>query len=141
MAEALKARCVLADVRDSFVGHHDTAFRQQIFDVAKAQGKPHVKPDRLLDDFQREPVPLVADFLHPPGYLTASEAASPNRRDKAVAIVRRAPFLGEYWVLAIRPPTRCLAKANQSPPVWLLNRSSPESGVTVGRRRELAVSF
>ena len=48
---------------DSFVGHHDTTFRQQIFDVAKAQGKPDVKPDRLLDDFQREPVPLVADFL------------------------------------------------------------------------------
>src|SRR5580704_16109670 len=72
---------------DSFVGHHDTAFRQQIFDVAKAQGKPDVKPDRLLDDFQREPVPLVADFLHPPGYLTASGTASPNRRDKA----RRTP--------------------------------------------------
>jgi hypothetical protein len=49
------------------------------------QGKPDVKPDRLLDDFQREPVPLVADFLHPPGYLTASGTASPNRRDKAVA--------------------------------------------------------
>ena len=48
---------------DSFVGHHDTAFRQQIFDVAKAQGKPDVKPDRLLDDFQWEPVPFVIFFI------------------------------------------------------------------------------
>jgi hypothetical protein len=30
-----------------------------------------------------EPVPFVADFLHPLGYRTASEAASQNRRDKA----------------------------------------------------------
>src|ERR1700730_14094306 len=74
---------VVHPASNSFVGHHDTEFRQQIFDVAEAQGKPDVKPDRLLDDFQREPVPFVADFLHPPGYLTASEAASPNRRDKA----------------------------------------------------------
>jgi len=39
---------------DSFVGHRDTAFRQQIFNVANAQGKPDLNPDRLLDDFQRE---------------------------------------------------------------------------------------
>jgi hypothetical protein len=52
---------------NSFVGDHDTAFRQQIFDVTKAQGKPDVKPNRLLDDFGREPVPFVADFCHPLG--------------------------------------------------------------------------
>src|SRR5580700_653124 len=77
---------------NSLVGDHDAPFRQQVFDVTKAQGKPDVKPDRLLDDFQREPVPLVADFLHPPGYLTASGTASPNRRDKA-AVVHHAPGL------------------------------------------------
>jgi len=37
----------------------------------------------MLDDFGREAVPLVAYFLHPLGYLTASEAASPNCRDNA----------------------------------------------------------
>jgi hypothetical protein len=63
------------------IGNHDSAFRQQILNVTEAQGKPDVKPDRLLDDFGREPVPFVADFLHSPGYLTASEAASPNCRD------------------------------------------------------------
>jgi hypothetical protein len=39
------------------VGHHDAAFRQQILDVAEAQGEPDIKPDRLLDDFGREPAP------------------------------------------------------------------------------------
>jgi hypothetical protein len=39
------------------VGHHDAAFRRQILDVAEAQGEPDIKPDRLLDDFGREPVP------------------------------------------------------------------------------------
>src|SRR5580704_14616332 len=45
--------------------------------------------------------------------------------------------VGEYWVLAIRPPTRCLAKAYQSPPVWPLNRHSPElyNGRTTSRTR------
>ena len=66
------------------VGYHDAAFRQQILDVAEAQGKPDVKPNRLLDDFGREPVPLVAYFLHPLGYLTASDAASPNCRDNSL---------------------------------------------------------
>ena len=69
---------------DGLVGDHDGTFRQQIFDVAKAQGKPNVKPDRLLDDFGREPVPFVADILHSLGYLTASEAARPNCRDNAI---------------------------------------------------------
>src|ERR1700726_1812063 len=69
---------------DGLIGDHDPAFRQQILDVAEAQGKPDVKPDRLLDDFGREPVPLVAYFLHPLGYLTASDAASPNCRDNAL---------------------------------------------------------
>src|ERR1019366_10429958 len=59
------------------------AFRQQIFDVAKAQCEPEIEPDRLLDDLRREPVPAVADFLHPLGYRTASGTASPKRRDNA----------------------------------------------------------
>jgi hypothetical protein len=37
-----------------------------------------------LDNFRREAVPFVADFLHPPGYLIASWATSQNRRDNAV---------------------------------------------------------
>jgi hypothetical protein len=67
----------------ALIGHQDPALGKQILDVAETQGEPDIKPDRLLDDFQRETVALAADFLHPHGHLTASEAASPNRRDKA----------------------------------------------------------
>jgi hypothetical protein len=42
------------------IPRYDTAFRQQIFDVAKAQGKPDVKPDRLLDDLGRKAIAGVA---------------------------------------------------------------------------------
>src|SRR5664279_2914137 len=70
---------------NGLVGDHDAALRQQIFDVAKAQCEPEIEPDRLLDDLRREPVPFVADFLHSPGYLTAREAASQNRRDNALS--------------------------------------------------------
>src|ERR1700724_1595476 len=38
-------------------------FRQQILDVAGTQREPEIEPDRLLDDFGREPVTFVADFL------------------------------------------------------------------------------
>ena len=37
-----------------FIRDCDAAFRQQIFDIAKAQGEPQIEPDRLLDDFSRE---------------------------------------------------------------------------------------
>src|ERR1700745_1091142 len=65
------------------IGQNDPAFRQQILNVAKAQSETQIEPYRLLDDFGRKPVPFVAVFLHPLGYRTVAEAASPNRRDKA----------------------------------------------------------
>jgi len=61
-----------------FVRDRNAAFRQQIFDVAKAQSKSEIEPDRVLDDFSREPVSFVADFLHPLGYRTNTGTASPN---------------------------------------------------------------
>ena len=36
--------------------------------LANAQSKPKMEPDRLLDNFGREAVPFVADFLHSLGY-------------------------------------------------------------------------
>ena len=73
---------------NGLIGGYDPAFRQQIFNVAKAQGKPQIEPDCLLDDFSREPVPFIVDFLHPFGYRTAGKAARPNRRDKAFPNIR-----------------------------------------------------
>ena len=46
------------------IGNHDSAFRQQILDVAEAQGEPDIKPDRLLDDLGREAVAAIADLGH-----------------------------------------------------------------------------
>jgi hypothetical protein len=39
-----------------FIGDYDSAFRQQILDVAEAQGESDIKPDRLLNDHGRKPV-------------------------------------------------------------------------------------
>jgi hypothetical protein len=49
---------------NSFVGDYYPTLGQQILDVALAQGKPEIKPDRLLDDFGREAVTGVPDFGH-----------------------------------------------------------------------------
>jgi hypothetical protein len=69
---------------NGFVGDHDAPLRQQIFDVAKAQCEPEIKPNGLLDNFGRKAVAAIADFLHPFGYRTASGTASPKRRDNAI---------------------------------------------------------
>src|SRR6185437_4991545 len=49
------------------VRHRHSAFRQQIFDVAQAEGEPEVKPYRLLNDLGRETIPAVADLVHSRG--------------------------------------------------------------------------
>jgi hypothetical protein len=40
-------------------------FRQQIFDIAKAQREPKIEPNRLLNDLRREPVSVLAGmYMH-----------------------------------------------------------------------------
>src|SRR5271169_5226273 len=65
------------------IGHRRPAFRQQIFDVAQAEGEPEVEPYRLVNDLRRETISAVADFLHPLGYSATGRTASPTRRDNA----------------------------------------------------------
>ncbi len=36
---------------DGLIGDHDPTLGQQILDIPEIQGKPDIKPDRLLDDF------------------------------------------------------------------------------------------
>jgi hypothetical protein len=45
---------------DSFVGHRDAAFEQELFHIAVAQGKAIVEPDPVADDLPGEAVILVA---------------------------------------------------------------------------------
>src|SRR5271157_3291150 len=63
------------------VRHRHSAFRQQIFDVAQAQGEPEVKPYRLLNDLGRETIPGVADLIHP------RAATRPPRKPQARSAV------------------------------------------------------
>ena len=66
------------------IGWGHSAFRQQIFDVAQAEGEPEVEPNCLVDDHGRETIPAVADFLRAPGYRASSGKAT--RRDNAVVL-------------------------------------------------------
>src|SRR5262249_56992985 len=69
-----------------FISNRNAAFCQQIFDIAKAQGKSQIEPDRLLDDLGREPIPFVANFLIP---LATEPQAGPQARN---AVTK--PFAG-----------------------------------------------
>jgi hypothetical protein len=61
---------------NGLIGQSDPAFRQQIFDVAEAQGEPEIERDCPMNDLKREPVTAVADFLHCLGDWTARATAS-----------------------------------------------------------------
>src|ERR1700722_14968588 len=67
------------------IRHRHSAFREQIFDVTQAEGKPEVEPYCLVNDLGRETIPAVADFLHPLGYSTTGRTPTTTRRDNAIA--------------------------------------------------------
>jgi hypothetical protein len=46
---------------DGLVANVDPALGQHLLDIAKAQGEPEIKPNRLADDVRRKPVPFEAD--------------------------------------------------------------------------------
>ena len=50
----------LAPLSDRFGGHGDPAFREEIFDIAKAQTKAVGEPDRVTDDLGRKAVAAIA---------------------------------------------------------------------------------
>ena len=49
---------------DRLIGNNNPAFGQQILDVAEAQRKPEIDPDRVLDDFGRKAIAAITDFGH-----------------------------------------------------------------------------
>jgi len=61
---------------NGLVGKPNTAFRQQVFDVAQAQGESEIEPDRLMDDLRWEAKPGVADLVHSGGYHSARGIAT-----------------------------------------------------------------
>ena len=58
------------------IGHRHSAFRQQIFDVAQAEGEPKIEPYSLVNDLRRETISAVTDFFHPLGYSATGRTAS-----------------------------------------------------------------
>ena len=46
-------------VSDCFVGDKDSALREQVFYVSKAQGEPMVEPNSVADDFWRKTVASI----------------------------------------------------------------------------------
>ncbi len=68
-----------AHPQDRLIRDCDSAFRQQILDVEKAQCEPEIKLDRLMDDLGREPTTLAAESRHSIGYRAAERTASLRR--------------------------------------------------------------
>jgi hypothetical protein len=46
------------------IGHSDPALCQEIFDVAEAESKSDIEPDRLLNDHGRKAMAAVTDLCH-----------------------------------------------------------------------------
>ena len=46
----------LAELPNRLVAHFDAPRRQQLIDVAQAQGEAEIEPDGMADDLGREPV-------------------------------------------------------------------------------------
>jgi hypothetical protein len=42
-----------------FIRDEDSAFGEQIFDISEAQAETMVNPDRIADDFPREPMAVI----------------------------------------------------------------------------------
>ena len=51
---------------DGFVGDVETAFGEQLFNVAVAQREAEIQPDGVLNDEDRKAVPTIAGWDHPP---------------------------------------------------------------------------
>src|SRR6267154_4995444 len=62
---------------DCLVRNCNSALREQVLDVAKAEGEPEIEPDRMVNDLWREPISGIADFRH------ALRLARRRRRDNA----------------------------------------------------------
>src|SRR5215831_15628055 len=48
-----------APLADRLVRHNHAAFKQQLFNIPKAQAEPEVEPDGAADNFDRKPMILV----------------------------------------------------------------------------------
>src|SRR5208282_3458351 len=69
---------------DCFVRYCNSALREQILVVTKAEREPEIEPDRLVNDLRKEPISGVADFRHALRLRRIQCARSCQRRDNAI---------------------------------------------------------
>ncbi len=50
---------------DALIGNIYAAFGEHIFNIAKAEGKPEIQPDGVLDNCTRETVAAIGELFHP----------------------------------------------------------------------------
>jgi hypothetical protein len=48
-----------APLADRLIGHDDSSFKQELFDLAKTRAEPEVQPYSMADDLCREAVVLI----------------------------------------------------------------------------------
>jgi hypothetical protein len=54
---------LLAPLPDGLVREDDSAFREEVLDVSKAQTESVIQPNRVTDDMGRKPVPMVTTHV------------------------------------------------------------------------------
>jgi hypothetical protein len=72
------------------IGHDDSTFKQQLFDIAEAEAKPKVQPHRVADYFRRKAVVLivVGSWWHIHAWIRSHQAEAlqgPQQVDNAMA--------------------------------------------------------
>src|SRR5208283_4257589 len=101
------------------IGNHDSAFRQQILNVAEAQGEPAIKPDRVVWGFVCQVI-APPDFFRFKWSLAAvntfrrSEGSPPSR---ATLAPRPCIRLDPCWIPTMKQPFASAARLRGGGPI------------------------
>src|SRR5262245_10686820 len=81
-----------APFADRLIGHYDSTFKQQLFDIAEAEAKPKVQPHRVADDFRRKAVVLivVGGWWHVHAWIKSHQAEALQGRQQVDNAIRKA---------------------------------------------------
>jgi hypothetical protein len=74
---------------DRLVGCVNASLGQQFLNIAKGQCEPGIEPDRVADDFWREPVALKRYRSHPMMLIGDEPQSYPSYRDIAAPSGKR----------------------------------------------------
>src|ERR1700722_21039486 len=92
---------------DCFVRNCNSALREQVLDITKAEGEPEIEPDRLVNDLRWEPISGIADFRHVlrlPSRRRLDNAGASHRGALSAISTRRAKPSHHSIHAALREP-------------------------------------